>query len=149
MELIEMGKAAKQASFTLAVTSTATKNYALTLIADALEANSDKILEANAKDLDAAKGVVSSALLDRLMLNKQRLHGIANDVRQVIHLDDPVGSELDSRVLENGMSLCKRRVPLGVVGVIYEARPNVTIDIAALCLKTGNASILRGGKETF
>lgn len=144
-----MGKAAKKASFTLAVTSTATKNKALSLIADALEAQSEKILAANAKDLEAAEGMVSPALLDRLMLNSQRLHDIASDVRHVILLDDPVGSELDSRVLENGMSLCKRRVPLGVVGVIYEARPNVTIDIAALCLKTGNACILRGGKETF
>ncbi|WP_133153878.1 aldehyde dehydrogenase family protein, partial [Vibrio sp. 10N.261.55.A7] len=89
------------------------------------------------------------ALLDRLLLNQERLVGIANDVRNVISLNDPVGSEIDSKVLENGMSLSRRRVPLGVVGVIYEARPNVTIDIAALCLKTGNASILRGGKETF
>lgn len=149
MQLIEMGKAAKLASYQLAITDTKTKNYALQLIADELEAKSEQILAANEKDLEAARGIVSEALLDRLMLNKARLHDIANDVRHVIKLDDPVGSEFDSKVLENSMRLTKRRVPLGVVGVIYEARPNVTIDIAALCLKTGNASILRGGKETF
>ncbi len=92
---------------------------------------------------------MSDALIDRLLLNEARISAIANDVRNVINLNDPVGAELDSRVLENGMRLSRRRVPLGVVGVIYEARPNVTIDIAALCLKTGNASILRGGRETF
>ncbi|RQW63929.1 glutamate-5-semialdehyde dehydrogenase [Vibrio viridaestus] len=150
MDLIKMGKAAKDAAFQLATTSTAQKNQALKLIADELESCSDIILAANAKDIQLAKDAgLSDALLDRLLLTEDRLKAIASDVRNVISLKDPVGSELDSYVLENGMSLCKRRVPLGVVGVIYEARPNVTIDIAALCLKTGNASILRGGKETF
>jgi glutamate-5-semialdehyde dehydrogenase len=145
-----MGKAAKEAAFYLATASTAQKNRALTLIADELQAHSATILAANAKDIELGKAAgLSDALLDRLLLNESRLEAIANDVRNVITLNDPVGSELDSRVLENGMSLSRRRVPLGVVGVIYEARPNVTIDIAALCLKTGNASILRGGKETF
>ncbi|EKO3593067.1 TPA: glutamate-5-semialdehyde dehydrogenase [Vibrio metschnikovii] len=150
MDLIEMGKAAKSASFQLATASTAQKNQALAIIADELEANMDAILAANAKDiaLGQASGL-SEALLDRLLLNESRLQSIAHDVRNVISLPDPVGSEIDSKVLENGMSLARRRVPLGVVGVIYEARPNVTIDIAALCLKTGNAAILRGGKETF
>ncbi|WP_217510735.1 glutamate-5-semialdehyde dehydrogenase [Vibrio metschnikovii] len=150
MDLIEMGKAAKSASFQLATASTAQKNQALAIIADELEANMDAILAANAKDiaLGQASGL-SEALLDRLLLNESRLQAIAHDVRNVISLPDPVGSEMDSKVLENGMSLARRRVPLGVVGVIYEARPNVTIDIAALCLKTGNAAILRGGKETF
>ncbi len=145
-----MGKAAKSASFQLATASTAQKNQALAIIADELEANMDTILAANAKDiaLGQASGL-SEALLDRLLLNESRLQAIAHDVRNVISLPDPVGSEMDSKVLENGMSLARRRVPLGVVGVIYEARPNVTIDIAALCLKTGNAAILRGGKETF
>nr|WP_212752432.1 MULTISPECIES: glutamate-5-semialdehyde dehydrogenase [unclassified Vibrio] len=145
-----MGKAAKSASFQLATASTAQKNQALAIIADELEANMDAILAANAKDiaLGQASGL-SEALLDRLLLNESRLQSIAHDVRNVISLPDPVGSEIDSKVLENGMSLARRRVPLGVVGVIYEARPNVTIDIAALCLKTGNAAILRGGKETF
>lgn len=145
-----MGKAAKDAAFELATASTAQKNQALAIIADELEANAATILAANAKDIELGREVgLTEALLDRLLLNEERLTGIANDVRNVISLNDPVGSEIDSKVLENGMSLSRRRVPLGVVGVIYEARPNVTIDIAALCLKTGNASILRGGKETF
>ena len=145
-----MGKAAKEAAFKLATASTAQKNQALALIADELEANAADILVANEKDIQLGRNAgLTDALLDRLLLNEERLIGIANDVRNVISLSDPVGSEIDSKVLENGMSLSRRRVPLGVVGVIYEARPNVTIDIAALCLKTGNASILRGGKETF
>lgn len=145
-----MGKAAKDAAFELATASTAQKNQALAIIADELEANSAAILAANAKDIELGREAgLTDALLDRLLLNEERLTGIANDVRNVISLNDPVGSEIDSKVLENGMSLSRRLVPLGVVGVIYEARPNVTIDIAALCLKTGNASILRGGKETF
>lgn len=145
-----MGKAAKDAAFELATASTSQKNQALAIIADELEANSAAILAANAKDIELGREAgLTDALLDRLLLNEERLTGIANDVRNVISLNDPVGSEIDSKVLENGMSLARRRVPLGVVGVIYEARPNVTIDIAALCLKTGNASILRGGKETF
>ncbi len=145
-----MGKAAKQAAFTLATASTRQKNLALSLIADELEANAADILDANKKDIELGRQAgLSDALLDRLLLNESRLAAIAGDVRNVISLNDPVGSEIDHKVLENGMSLARRRVPLGVVGVIYEARPNVTIDIAALCLKTGNASILRGGKETF
>lgn len=145
-----MGIAAKDAAFHLATASTAQKNKALAIIADELEANAATILEANAKDIELGREAgLTDALLDRLLLNEERLTSIANDVRNVISLNDPVGSEMDSKVLENGMSLSRRRVPLGVVGVIYEARPNVTIDIAALCLKTGNASILRGGKETF
>ncbi|EOV9245172.1 glutamate-5-semialdehyde dehydrogenase, partial [Vibrio parahaemolyticus] len=150
MDLTNMGKAAKDAAFELATAPTAQKNQALAIIADELEANSAAILTANAKDIELGREAgLTDALLDRLLLNEERLTGIANDVRNVISLNDPVGSEIDSKVLENGMSLSRRRVPLGVVGVIYEARPNVTIDIAALCLKTGNASILRGGKETF
>ncbi|MCG3730582.1 glutamate-5-semialdehyde dehydrogenase [Vibrio cincinnatiensis] len=150
MDLIQMGQAAKAASFQLATASTSQKNRALAMIADELEANAAIILAANAKDIALGKEAgLSDALLDRLLLNKSRLDAIASDVRNVISLHDPVGSEIDSKVLENGMSLARRRVPLGVVGVIYEARPNVTIDIAALCLKTGNAAILRGGKETF
>ncbi|PAR50535.1 glutamate-5-semialdehyde dehydrogenase [Vibrio metoecus] len=150
MDLTVLGKAAKAASFQLATASTAQKNQALAIIAEQLEAQSASILAANDKDIALGREAgLSDAMLDRLLLNESRLQAIANDVRNVIKLNDPVGSEIDSRVLENGMSLARRRVPLGVVGVIYEARPNVTIDIAALCLKTGNAAILRGGKETF
>ncbi|MCD9541926.1 glutamate-5-semialdehyde dehydrogenase [Photobacterium carnosum] len=150
MNLEIMGQAAQQAAFELATTATAVKNTALAIIADELEANQAVILAANKQDTDAAiASGMSDALIDRLLLNDERISAIANDVRNVINLNDPVGAELDSRVLENGMRLSRRRVPLGVIGVIYEARPNVTIDIAALCLKTGNASILRGGRETF
>ncbi|MDA9557926.1 glutamate-5-semialdehyde dehydrogenase [Vibrio sp.] len=150
MILEKMGMAAKEAAFSLATASTAQKNKALSIIADELEAHAEAILFANQKDIEKGRSAgLTEALLDRLLLNEERLKSIANDVRNVISLSDPVGSEMDSKVLENGMSLARRRVPLGVVGVIYEARPNVTIDIAALCLKTGNASILRGGKETF
>lgn len=150
VDLEIMGQAAQLAAFELATMATATKNTALAIIADELEANQAVILMANQQDVDAAVAAgMSDALIDRLLLNEERIIAIANDVRNVINLSDPVGAELDSRVLENGMRLSRRRVPLGVVGVIYEARPNVTIDIAALCLKTGNASILRGGRETF
>lgn len=150
MSLLAMGKAARDASFELAIAATARKNQALLAMADELELQQDVILAANAKDIEAgcASGL-TDALLDRLLLNESRLAGIVADVRKVVTLDDPVGAEIDSRVLENGMRLSRRRVPIGVIGVIYEARPNVTIDIAALCLKTGNASILRGGRETF
>ncbi|ART83255.1 glutamate-5-semialdehyde dehydrogenase [Oceanisphaera profunda] len=150
MNLEQMGQAARDAAYVLADSSTRTKNQALLVMADALEAAAPQILAANEQDLSAAReSGIGEAMLDRLMLNPARISAIASDVRNVVSLPDPVGSELDSRVLENGMRLSRRRVPLGVVGVIYEARPNVTIDIAALCLKTGNASILRGGRETF
>lgn len=150
MDLNKLGQRAKQASFALATTTTADKNRALAIMADELERQADTILEANTLDINNARDAgMSEALLDRLLLNIDRLKAIADDVRNVIKLPDPIGSELDSKLLENGLSLSRRRVPLGVVGVIYEARPNVTIDIASLCLKTGNASILRGGRETF
>ncbi|MEZ8141578.1 glutamate-5-semialdehyde dehydrogenase [Enterovibrio sp. FF113] len=145
-----MGRAAKDAAYVLATAPTAQKNQALAVIADELEANAASILAANAKDIDAGREAgLPDAMLDRLLLNDERLAGIAADVRNVISLSDPVGSEMDCKVLENGMTLSRRREPIGVIGVIYEARPNVTIDIASLCLKTGNASILRGGRETF
>ncbi|GAA3582965.1 glutamate-5-semialdehyde dehydrogenase [Gibbsiella greigii] len=148
--LEQMGKAAKQASWQLAVLSTAEKNRVLAVMADMLEAHSDTILQANEQDMAQARAAgMSDALLDRLLLTPERLAAIANDVRQVCRLSDPVGHVLDGSLLDNGLKLERRRVPLGVIGVIYEARPNVTIDVASLCLKTGNAVILRGGKETF
>ncbi|MGL6021278.1 MAG: glutamate-5-semialdehyde dehydrogenase [Gibbsiella quercinecans] len=148
--LEQMGKAAKQASWQLAVLSTAEKNRVLAVMADMLEAHSDTILQANEQDMAQAHAAgMSDALLDRLLLTPERLAAIANDVRQVCRLSDPVGHVLDGSLLDNGLKLERRRVPLGVIGVIYEARPNVTIDVASLCLKTGNAVILRGGKETF
>ncbi|KFW98109.1 glutamate-5-semialdehyde dehydrogenase [Pectobacterium carotovorum] len=148
--LEQMGKAAKAASYQLAVLSTAQKDRALLTIADLLEAESATILAANALDLaDARQNGMSEALQDRLLLTQERLNAIASDVRQVCRLTDPVGQVIDGSMLDNGLKLERRRVPLGVVGVIYEARPNVTIDVASLCLKTGNAVILRGGKETY
>ena len=148
--LEEMGKAAKAASYQLATLTTAEKNRVLMTIADQLEAQSAAILAANEQDLGDARGNgLSEALLDRLMLNPARLKGIADDVRQVCRLADPVGQLIDGGQLDSGLRIERRRVPLGVVGVIYEARPNVTVDVASLCLKTGNAVILRGGKETY
>ncbi|MGL5759121.1 glutamate-5-semialdehyde dehydrogenase, partial [Plesiomonas sp.] len=147
--LIEMGKTAKQASYRLAALSSAEKNQALLMIADELERRNEAILAANAQDIVAARAAgLSSAMLDRLLLTSARLTAIANDVRAVVKLTDPVGKLLDEQQLDNGLNLTRKRVPLGVIGAIYEARPNVTIDVAALCLKTGNAVILRGGKET-
>ncbi|MXP54651.1 glutamate-5-semialdehyde dehydrogenase [Pantoea sp. Seng] len=148
--LEEMGKAARAASYKLAELSTEQKNQVLLTIADRLEAESADILAANELDLaDARQNGMSAALLDRLTLNPQRLKGIADDVRQVCRLADPVGQLIDGGVLVSGLRIERRRVPLGVIGVIYEARPNVTVDVASLCLKTGNAAILRGGKETY
>lgn len=150
MDLQEIGKLAQQASYELAITNSKQKNAALEAIAVALEANESEIVQANKQDIEAGISAgLSPALLDRLLLDETRLAAIIADLRNVIQLDDPVGEEFDSKLLENGLKLSKRRVPVGVIGVIYEARPNVTIDIAALCLKTGNASILRGGKETI
>ncbi|WP_413722200.1 glutamate-5-semialdehyde dehydrogenase [Sodalis sp. RH24] len=147
--LEQMGKDAKAASWQLAVLSSADKDRALLAIADRLEAQSGDILAANALDMaDARQNGLSDALQDRLLLTPARLSAIAADVRQVCRLTDPVGQVIDGRQLDNGLKLERRRVPLGVVAVIYEARPNVTVDVAALCLKTGNAVILRGGKET-
>ncbi|SQI41884.1 Gamma-glutamyl phosphate reductase [Leminorella richardii] len=147
--LEQMGIAAKKASWQLALLSSAKKNQALAVIADTLEASSDVILAANEKDIANAKqGGLSDAMIDRLLLTPSRLAGIANDVRHVYRLTDPVGHVIDGSMLDSGLNLQRRRVPLGVVGVIYESRPNVTIDVASLCLKTGNAVILRGGKET-
>lgn len=150
MNLQEIGKQAKEAGYELAIADSKQKNAALEAIASALEASTSEIVEANKEDIKAGISAgLSAALLDRLLLDETRLAGIIADLRTVINLADPVGEEFDSKLLENGLKLCKRRVPVGVIGVIYEARPNVTIDIAALCLKTGNASILRGGKETI
>ncbi len=148
--LPQLGQAARQASRQLATLTGDQKNNALYAIATALEAETVTILAQNELDIadGRAKGL-SDALLDRLLLTPERIGKLAADTRQVATLPDPVGSAIESRVLPNGLHLTKRRIPLGVLGVIYEARPNVTIDIAVLALKTGNAAILRGGKETL
>lgn len=148
--LEDLGRAAKKASRAIGSVSSARKNLLLESLADALEKNASIILEANTRDLEAAKSSgMSDSLMDRLALDEGRLAGIAHDVRAVCALPDPVGVVLDGRNLDSGLSLLRRRVPLGVVATIYEARPNVTVDVTALCLKTGNAVILRGGKETM
>ncbi len=147
--LIDTGQRAKRAARHLATLSTDQKNDALQAIAQQLRAQGDLILTANEQDVaDACAGGLSDALIDRLLLTPQRLEAIARDVEHVIELHDPVGGRADERTLPNGLRIHQRRVPFGVVGVIYESRPNVTVDVAALCLKTGNAVILRGGKET-
>ncbi|CAH0534045.1 Gamma-glutamyl phosphate reductase [Vibrio stylophorae] len=150
MDMQKMGADARQASYQLAMLNTAQKNQALEAIAVQLEQNVSAILAANGKDIEAGRANgLSDALLDRLLLDEGRLAGIIADLRHVIALPDPVGEVIDGCALENGLRLSRRRVPLGVVGTIYEARPNVTIDVAGLCLKTGNAVIMRGGKETI
>ncbi|MFI3247216.1 MAG: glutamate-5-semialdehyde dehydrogenase [Ferrimonas sp.] len=147
--LTAMGQAARAASFTLLGLGQAQKNALLTSIKQQLLAHQPSILAANQQDMLAAEQAgLDGAMLDRLLLTEARLAAICSDIDTVINLADPVGEELESRLLANGLRLSRRRIPLGVVGVIYEARPNVTVDIAVLALKTGNAAILRGGKET-
>lgn len=143
-------QAAKQAAAKLAVTSTAVKNAALLAMAAALEAQQAEILAANERDMAAAadKGMKSS-MLDRLKLTAERISGMADGLRQVAGLADSVGNVIDGKTLPNGLHITKIRVPLGVIGIIYEARPNVTADAAGLCLKSGNAVILKGGSEAM
>lgn len=149
-ELREKGRAVRAASKRLAYLSTEVKNRALHNIAEDLIAKKALTLAANEKDYKAGEAAgMSAALLDRLLLNISRLEGIAKDVRSVAALPDPVGEMFDMRTLPNGLVTGKKRVPLGVIGTIYESRPNVTIDISVLCLKSGNAVILRGGKEAI
>jgi glutamate-5-semialdehyde dehydrogenase len=148
--LIEMGQKAKRAARTLARLTTDQKNAAIHCLADALVADQNAILAANAKDVEAGEANgLSASLIDRLMLDPPRLAGIADSLRQVASLPDPVGEAFDEGTLPNGLQVRKQRVPLGVLGVIYEARPNVTVDVAGLALKSGNAVILRGGSETL
>ena len=149
-ELEAKGRAAKAASRRMAYLPTEVKNKALHNIADDLLAKRDEILAANQIDYKEAEASgMSAAMLDRLMLSASRLESIAQDVLAVAALPDPVGEVFDMRTLPNGLQVGRKRVPLGVIGAIYESRPNVTIDISALCLKSGNALILRGGKEAI
>ena len=147
-ELEAKGKSAKAASRKLATLSAEVKNKALHNVAEALLSRQGEILKANRQDYELAESSgMSPAMLDRLMLSPARLESIAQDVRAVAALPDPVGETFDMRTLPNGLQIGRRRVPLGVIGAIYESRPNVTIDISVLCLKSGNAVILRGGRE--
>ena len=150
-ELVKMkAMAAKKAAAKLAVINTAVKNQALLAMADALEKNQDIILAANALDMGCAtaKGMKSS-MLDRLKLTAERIKGMADGLRQVAALPDPVGNVVGGCTLANGLNVTKIRVPLGVIGIIYEARPNVTADAAGLCLKSGNVVVLKGGSEAM
>lgn len=150
IDLENMGRDGKIASRKLAILTTAQKDTALFAIADQIEVQAADILAQNALDIENArvKGL-SDALLDRLLLTEARVAKLASGTRKIADLPDPVGVEIDGRVLPNGIRISRRRTPIGLLGVIYEARPNVTIDIATLCLKTGNAVILRGGSETL
>ena len=143
-------EAAHRAAGELAVTSTVIKNKALLAMADALEAGAAEILAANAKDMEAGRANnMKESMLDRLALSQVRINAMAEGLRQVAQLEDPVGNVLDGRRLPNGLTVTKVRVPLGVIGIIYEARPNVTADAIGLCVKSGNAVILKGGSEAL
>jgi glutamate-5-semialdehyde dehydrogenase len=145
-ELIEKASAAKAAAVQLALASTEVKNRALAAIADAIRGRAAEILAANALDCSRASARIE---IDRLRLTPERVAGMARDVEAVATLEDPVGEQFDRVTRPNGLVISKRRVPLGVVGVVYESRPNVTSDVAAICLKTGNAAVLRGGSEAL
>ena len=146
--MLELGQQARAASRELNRANTGQKNTALLAIADAIESRSEELLTANKKDMDAGKkGGLDEALLDRLALNNERITGMAEGIRQIVALPDPVGEITGLHYRPSGIQVGKMRVPLGVIGIIYESRPNVTADAAALCLKSGNAAILRGGSE--
>ena len=148
--LQQQGKAAKAATYILSTAGTAKKNQALAAIADVLTARQDEWLAANAQDVEAAKANgMRPAMLDRLTLTPERIAGIVDGVRQVMALPDPIGQVTKMETRPNGLIIGRRRVPLGVIAIIFEARPNVTVDAAALCLKSGNVCILRGGKEAI
>ena len=144
--LLIQAKTAAQSAFLL---STKQKNTALIAMADALVAGTSQILKANAKDLENAKGVLPDVMLDRLRLDEKRILAMAQGIKEVAALPDPVGTILEETTLPNGLNVTKTRVPLGVIGIIYESRPNVTSDAAALCFKSGNACVLRGGKDAY
>ncbi len=148
--MLYMGRLAREAARALALAPAEAKNRALEAMATKIEQNAQKILEANAQDLDAARAKGrDQAFLDRLMLNPARVAAMAKGIREVAALPDPVGQVMASWTRPNGLEISRVRVPLGVIGIIYESRPNVTADAAALCLKSGNAVILRSGSESF
>ena len=151
MEQLEsLGKRAKEASKELAILDTYKKNRALNFVADALLFCEEELLESNQIDVECArKNGMSEAMIDRLTLTKERIEGMAKGIRQVVQLEDPIGEVLSMKQRENGLMIGQKRVPLGVVGIIYESRPNVTADAFALCFKAGNAVILRGGKDAI
>ena len=149
MTTLDILKQAKAAGSELAKLSLEDKNNALLAMADALEENCSAILEENKKDVEAARGKITDVMIDRLSLDKSRIKGMADGIRDVVKLPDPVGRVLDREKLPNGLVVEKTAVPMGVVAIIYESRPNVSSDAAALALKSGNVCVLRGGKEAF
>ena len=149
MNTKDMMIAAKEASLDVAAYSTEQKNAALSAMADALEAHIPEILAANAEDMNAAKGKISDVMLDRLMINEDRIHAMAKGIREVVDLPDPVGLVIEETEPQAGLKIQKVSVPMGVIAIIYESRPNVTADAAALTFKSGNACVLRGGKEAY
>jgi len=149
MTTLEILQAAKAATRKLALLTEQEKNEALLAMADALEAESETILAANAEDVDAVKGTVGDVMIDRLRLDGKRIAAMADGIRDVVALPDPVGKTVDAFERPNGIRVTKTRVPMGVIAIIYESRPNVTSDAAALSLKSGNVCVLRGGKEAY
>ena len=148
--LENLGKAAKTVSRRLASSSGGRRNLAIQKIATALIDSEQKIMSENLKDISNGRNKgLSEAMLDRLVITKESIHGMSSDALKVANLDDPVGEMIEMKTMENGLQVGRKRVPLGVIGVIYESRPNVTVDISVLCLKSGNAVILRGGSEAF
>ena len=148
--ILEMGRKARVASRELVKLTTAQKNTILLAMADEIEAREATILKANAKDLArATENGLSKAMIDRLTLDPKRLKAVADAVREVASLPDPVGEVLSDWSRPNGLHITKKRVPIGVIGIIFESRPNVTTDAASLCFKTGNATLLRGGSEAI
>ena len=145
----EILQQAKAAASGLACLTAEQKNTALLKMADELQRRSAEILQANAQDVEAAKATLGEVMIDRLRLDEKRIAGMAQGIREVAALPDPIGTVLEETVLPNGLQVTKRRVPLGVVGIIYESRPNVTSDAGALCFKSGNVCVLRGGKDAF
>lgn len=145
----EILSAARDAKPALAVLDTDRKNAVLAAMAEAIEADAETILAENEKDIEAARGQIGEVMLDRLRLTPARVADLATGIRNVIALPDPVGRELARRTTADGLELVKRAVPMGVVAIIYESRPNVTSDAAALCLKSGNVCVLRGGREAY
>ncbi len=149
-DLKQLGSLAKEASRVLATMGTNEKNHALTMVADGLEADAAEILAENEKDMEKGReGGMPEGLLDRLLLTPSRIRQMAEGLRQVVALDDPIGEVLSMKNRPNGLTIGKKRVPIGVVGMIYEARPNVTADAFGLCFKTGNAVILKGGSDAL
>ena len=149
MKTCDIIRNAVEAKPCLAQLSSEQKNSALLAMADAIEEQAEQILAENARDMEAAKGKISDVKLDRLLLTESRIQGMAEGIRDVVHLPDPVGRIITERTTADGLELKKISVPLGVIAIIYESRPNVTSDAAALCLKSGNVCILRGGKEAY